>query len=274
MSIESGMNWRRIASLSATVAVHLAILALLIGAYPAPSPRPAEPFVPMVVRLIDEPHKLAGEATPRPREATPPPGRPANEIPRAARTRVAVVPPRPSNAPQPASVVQAPAPPLRAPAPSDLPAPAAPFSDASTAANRIAGGAGVESGGSGDSGASAGIHFATKAQPLLPRSMRGTKWSGYALIGLRVGADGKPKEVVVLRSSGVRDIDRAASLAARRSTYVPHMTEGRPVEFWGVVPVVFGETRPDVERDLADLAERWRSFHRGMDAYGTPRPAV
>jgi protein TonB len=274
MSTDSGISWHRTVSLSATLAVHLALLALLLGTYPAPVPRPEESAAAMVVRLIAEPRKLAGEASPRPREAAPPPGRTAKETPRAARVRNAAAP-RPITEPQSVPVAQAPAPPPRAPAtPNDLPAPAAPVSGPVIAAAGTAGGAGLENGGSGDSGASAGIRFATRAQPLMPRSMRGSKWSGYALIGLRIGADGRPKEVVVLRSSGVRDIDRTARLAAQRSTYVPHTTDGRPVEFWGVVPVVFGEATPDVERDLADLAERWRSYHRGMDAYGTTRPAV
>lgn len=273
MSTDSGMSWRRTVSLSTTLAVHLAMLGLLLGAYPAPPPRAGESAAPMVVRLIAEPRKLAGEASPRPREATPPPGRPAREIPRAARVRSAAVPPRPSTTPE--SVVHVSAPPLRAPAaPNDVAAPAAPASGPALAAAGTAGGAGLENGGSGDSGASAGIRFATKSPPLLPRSMRGLKWKGYALIGLHVGADGKPKEVVVLRSSGVHDIDRTARLAAQRSTYVPHMTQGRPVEYWGVVPVVFGEATPDVERDLADLAERWRSSRRGTDGLGTTRPAV
>lgn len=276
MSLDSRMSWRRIASLSATLAVHLAMLAFLLHTSPEPSPLP--PSAPMAVRLIDEPHELAGEASPLPREATPPPGPPARETPRAARVRSEVAEPRPSSTVTPARVVQAPAPLPPAPAAAnDLRAPPARFSGpptASTASTATAGGAGVESGGSGDSGASAGIRFATKAQPLMPRSMRGSKWSGYALIGLRIGADGKPKEVVVLRSSGVRDIDRSARLAALRSTYVPHTTGEGSIEFWGVVPVVFGEATPDVERDLADLAERWRSYHRGMDAYETTRPAV
>lgn len=275
MSTNSRINWRRTVSLSATLTVHLALLAVLLGIYPAPAPRTEQSVAAIVARLIAEPRKLAGETAPRRREATPPPGTPAKEPPRAARVRSAATLPRPVTAPEPVPVVQTPARPPRAPlAPNELSAPAATVSGPAIAGSGTAGGAGLERGGSGVAGTSTGIRFASKAQPSMPRSMRGSKWSGYALIGLRIGADGKPKEVVVLRSSGVRDIDRTARLAAQRSTYVPHTTDEGPIEFWGVVPVVFGDATPDVERDLADLAERWRSSQRSMDAYGTTRPAV
>lgn len=275
MNRDFGLNWRRTASLSATLVFHLLTLALLTAVRPLPQPLPAEQSETITVQLIAEPHRIAGESSPRPREATPPPGKPAQAIPRPARIRTAAVQPRPSNAAEPAVVVQTPASPMRTPTtPNELPAPPAAFSGAPTASTSALGGGGLEHGGKGDAGASAGIRFATKTQPLMPRSMRGSKWSGYALIGLRIGADGKPMEVVVLRSSGVHEIDRTARLAAQRSTYVPHMTRGQPVEFWGVVPVVFGEATPDVERDLAHLAERWRASRRDTDAPATPRPAV
>lgn len=54
---------------------------------------------------------------------------------------------------------------------------------------------------------------------------------------------------------------------------------GWPIEFWAVLPMVFGDAVPDLDHDLLDhdlatLAPKWRPGHPGREALREPRPAV
>lgn len=278
MSAHRRLEWRRIASLSATLWVHLAMLAFLLRGEPVPPAQPLQPSDSMVVRLITEPRMNSGDPAPSLRTTRPQAASSMRKAPsKVARVRSTVPQPRRLGSTERAQIVQAPSPPPQEEASSDETEPSAsPLQTtiSSTASAAPSAGGDVGGGGPGGSRTSSGIRFATKAAPLMPRSMRGSNWSGYALVGLRVGVDGRAKEIVVLRSSGVRAIDRTARLAAERSTYVPHMIQGKPVEFWGIVPVVFGKAVPDVERDLLDLTEKWRSSHPDVEVFDKTRPAV
>ena len=77
--------------------------------------------------------------------------------------------------------------------------------------------------------------------------------TGYAILLVRVGIDGRPLDVRIARSSGHPDLDSAAVRAARASDFNPHRRDGQPIEFIGIVPYTFGVAEPPVARDLARL---------------------
>ena len=54
-----------------------------------------------------------------------------------------------------------------------------------------------------------------------------------------VGIDGTPKDIKVEKSSGYRELDRAALDAARRWRFNPEIRNGRKVEGYARVPVSF-----------------------------------
>ena len=76
--------------------------------------------------------------------------------------------------------------------------------------------------------------------PPYPSLARRRGWEGDVLLRVRVGADGRPREVVVERSSGRRMLDQAASehvLAKWR--FQPALEDGRQVDAWARVPISF-----------------------------------
>jgi periplasmic protein TonB len=63
---------------------------------------------------------------------------------------------------------------------------------------------------------------------------------GTVVLRVQVGSDGGVVDVRIERSSGHRDLDRAAERQVReRWRFVPAQVEGRPVEAWARLPVVF-----------------------------------
>ncbi len=63
---------------------------------------------------------------------------------------------------------------------------------------------------------------------------------GTVVLRVQVGADGRVADVRIERSSGHRDLDRAAERQVReRWRFVPAQVDGRHVEAWARLPVVF-----------------------------------
>lgn len=272
MSARDRLDLRRIAAISTTLAVHIALLMLLLAEHPSPAWLPEEAIM---VRLIPEPHVVVG-VTAGANDATSPEAAPAPaEAPKAKPARsVATVKHRP---PQPVEKVidvgTLPPPTLAAIAPDTGTA----FADTAVhgaAPPGVVGRVGSRHGGQDGSGNAESIRFIKKVEPTLPTYLRERHWSGYVLLGLRVRADGKLADVVVLRSSGERLIDLVAKLAARRSTYEPHRKNGKPIAFWAVLPVVFGGAEPDLDRDLATLSSKWRGMPPDAEAPERTRPAA
>ena len=54
-----------------------------------------------------------------------------------------------------------------------------------------------------------------------------------------VGVDGLPKDVKVEKSSGHRDLDRAAMEAVRKYRFNPEIRNGKKVEGYARVPITF-----------------------------------
>lgn len=66
------------------------------------------------------------------------------------------------------------------------------------------------------------------AMPVLPKS--GVPRKVTAIMTVTVAASGKPTSVLIYRSSGYPDLDRAAALAAEHSTYSPKLVNCVPTE--------------------------------------------
>jgi periplasmic protein TonB len=79
--------------------------------------------------------------------------------------------------------------------------------------------------------------------PRYPPSALRRGVSGEVLLRVTVDTQGLPGDIEVIQSSGSRDLDRAATTAARRWRFRPALREGVPVEGAVNVPIVFDSQR-------------------------------
>jgi len=79
----------------------------------------------------------------------------------------------------------------------------------------------------------------TNPKPVYPPEARRKRQEGVARLGVKIGADGLPKEVVIKQSSGFSSLDEAAIQAVKRWTFEPAMTAGVPVATYSEVPIRF-----------------------------------
>ena len=75
--------------------------------------------------------------------------------------------------------------------------------------------------------------------PAYPRAAMRRRESGEVLLRVHVGADGVPYAVDLVRGSGSRYLDRAASDAVRKWRFRPAMRGGQPVSGQVQVPISF-----------------------------------
>ena len=76
--------------------------------------------------------------------------------------------------------------------------------------------------------------------PTYPRAEIRSGIGGTVLLRVLVDLDGRPLEVVVLESSGNRNLDRSARENVLKNwLFQPAMRDGQPVQAYGKVPVVF-----------------------------------
>ena len=84
------------------------------------------------------------------------------------------------------------------------------------------------------------LAYVTATAPPYPRSEALSGIGGTVLLKILVDVDGRPLEVVVLESSGNRNLDRSAREHVRKHwLFQPAMRDGKPVQAYGKVPVVF-----------------------------------
>ena len=242
---------QRIVAGAGTLLVHLLLLLALLG---EPASVRLPPSRPITVRLIEDPRgQAAGPATNK-SEARMPSAQqvPVKAISRGdaravhASTRRIV-----SNA-APQVLVVSPIPPpaietSRAP-PDGL---ASRTATLAVAAGNAPGNAGSGRHGSDAEGSMRRITFLRRAMPTLPRSYRNQPVSAWVMLAVRIDESGRAREVRMMRSSGSAEIDFAVREAARKSVYVPHQRDGRPVAFWGLIPYTFGDVQPDIDAALA-----------------------
>jgi protein TonB len=111
-----------------------------------------------------------------------------------------------------------------APAPQPAPAPAAPASMQPSAPQAV-----VES---------APVPVSSPAPTYPPAALRRGE-TGEALLRVHVGPDGVPYAIDLVRGSGSRLLDRAATDAVRKWRFRPALRDGQPVEGSVQVPIAF-----------------------------------
>jgi protein TonB len=108
---------------------------------------------------------------------------------------------------------------LTPPAPAATPAPAAPPSKGPTRTAAVA-----------------DVNACKPEYP--PKSMRNEE-SGTSTVSFLIGVDGKVIDSKVTKSSGFRDLDRAAQLGLGKCQFKPAMVDGKPEQSWAVVQYVW-----------------------------------
>lgn len=78
-----------------------------------------------------------------------------------------------------------------------------------------------------------------RVAPKYPVSALRNNDSGTVTVGVQVDADGKPDKVRIERSSGSRDLDRAAREAVMQWQFSPKVENGSPVSSELLIPVEF-----------------------------------
>jgi periplasmic protein TonB len=89
---------------------------------------------------------------------------------------------------------------------------------------------------------SAPVAIDTPAPRYPPEALR-RGVSGEVLLRIEVDADGRPHAMDIVRSSGSRELDRAALVAARGWRFRPALRDGRPVAATVQVPIQFDGRR-------------------------------
>ena len=170
--------------------------------------------------------KLIEEVKPPPPPETPPPPPPpemkAPPPPFIPPVEVQVQqPPPPQNAITTATNTPPPTTTLAPPAPPAPPAPSAPARPA------------------GPSRTEAVADFNTCARPEYPRSSQRNEETGTTTLQFLIGADGRVMESKLQKSSGFRDLDRAAQSALSKCRFKPATVDGQPQQAWTAVQYVW-----------------------------------
>lgn len=212
---EPGLDPGRIIASAGALAIHVVVLLLLL--VPAKLP----PLAPEAVRLPDVrwiPRRQPVPVVPVPVEITPP-----RTIPDP--TPVAATPTPPVEAPQPTVMPQ----PMDMPVAPTTPVAATPAVGPASQPTTMTG---------------ATLRYVAAPPPPYPvRALRAGA-EGTVLLEVLVDTDGQPLEVTIARSSGHRELDRAALrhvLAHWR--FQPALRDGRPVQAIGLVPIGFSLQR-------------------------------
>jgi protein TonB len=83
------------------------------------------------------------------------------------------------------------------------------------------------------------VDFNTCARPEYPKNSLRNEETGVTQLQFLIGADGSVKESKLQKSSGFRDLDRAAQNALSRCRFKPGMANGVAQESWTNVQYVW-----------------------------------
>ncbi|MES2016769.1 MAG: energy transducer TonB [Pseudomonadota bacterium] len=83
------------------------------------------------------------------------------------------------------------------------------------------------------------VDFNSCAKPEYPKSSARNEETGTVTVSFLIGVDGKMKDSKVTKSSGFRDLDKAAQAAIGRCPFKPATVDGKPVETWHPVQYVW-----------------------------------
>lgn len=175
---------------------------------------------PLFVDLLAPP--AAKPPAPPPLPPAPRPRRPPPPVPPVIAAAPPVPAPAPFVAPAPEPdppVVAAPVPPV-SPAPPAPPEPAAPPPPPPLIPPSA-------------------IRYRVLPDIEYPAASRRLREAGLVIVAVYMDADGLPREVQVVQSSGFERLDRAAAAGVRRARFQPHTKNGRPLAGWARIPVPF-----------------------------------
>jgi protein TonB len=79
--------------------------------------------------------------------------------------------------------------------------------------------------------------FSTCAKPEYPKASARNEEEGTTTISFLIGVDGRMVDSKIQKSSGSRDLDRAAQAAIGKCRFKPAMVNGQPEQAW--VPVQY-----------------------------------
>ena len=203
--IATDWNWLRISGMSGSLALHVAAFALLALPLAIPAWKPEPPVI--ATRILEEPPEL-------PLAEIPPDPQPL-PLPRRQQAILA---------PQPAAIETS-----EMAIPVATPQIDAPEAAVPTSVTDIAPTIATD----------ASLAYESIVEPSYPRDARRRGEQGTVLLNVLVGRDGLPKDIDVARSSGFRQLDRAAREAVQRWRFRPVQINGVTVEARGLVPVKF-----------------------------------
>jgi protein TonB len=83
------------------------------------------------------------------------------------------------------------------------------------------------------------VDFNTCAKPEYPKNSQRNEETGTVVLQFLIGSDGGVKESKIQKSSGFRDLDRAAQSALGRCRFKPGIVDGHPQEGWTSVQYVW-----------------------------------
>ena len=206
-----GYDFGRILAGAGAIALHVVVLLLLLVPTQVPTLAPEPVQLPDVQWIQREPPPLVPIPVPV-------------EQPRVVEPAPAVTPPvaiAPAQVPVPVVAAQ----------PGDTPVPPV-IPTASASAVEVPAVTSVMTG--------AALRYAVAPPPTYPiRALRSGR-EGTVLLEVLVDIDGRPLEVTIARSSGHRDLDRAAMKhVLAHWKFQPALQHGRPVQAIGRVPIGF-----------------------------------
>lgn len=83
------------------------------------------------------------------------------------------------------------------------------------------------------------VSFAACAKPEYPKSSLRNEETGTSTMSFLIGVDGRVAESKIVKSSGFRDLDKAAIAALSKCTFKPGTVDGKPEQSWAPVQYVW-----------------------------------
>ena len=199
-------SWKRTWALAVAIGLHAFAFLLLVA-----------PMAPPHQNHKEKEHvvQVTFQEPPPPPPPPPPPEPPKQPPPKIIQQLKPPPTPPPPTPPPPVQEVSSMATQAPPPAP---PAPPAPPSDIT---------------------ASQDLSYNSRIQPKYPPQAMRQHHEGTVILMILVGVDGSPKDIKVDKSSGFRELDRAAMEAARQWRFNPTIRNGQKVEGYARVPVNF-----------------------------------
>jgi len=83
------------------------------------------------------------------------------------------------------------------------------------------------------------VDFNTCAKPEFPKASLRNEETGTSTVSFLIGVDGRVIDSKITKSSGFRDLDRAAQSALGKCRFKPAMVDGKPEQQWHPVAYVW-----------------------------------